>query len=216
MSTKRDPAVVLLGETRCRVLRLLLCAAATEAEPPHLRAIARRAGVAVGALQRDLRLLIGLGLIERRPVGRQVTFAARRDHPLAGPLTELLAVGQPGLGIAGRVSAALGPLRASVAHACVYGPAAASPPGPGDDLSVLVVGPATFAEAYAALRPVEAATRRRLNLVVLPTAARGLGPLAERVRAGPRVVVVGDDDGLDVWLDVLAGPVPSPSGRGLG
>ena len=75
----------LMPRSRVRVLSLLLAGDAC-----YLREIARRAGVALRAAQREVALLDQIGLVTRSRLGRQVFFALRTEHPLAAPLRALL------------------------------------------------------------------------------------------------------------------------------
>ena len=83
-----DPATLLFGSTRRRVLGWLLGHAD---EPYYLRQIARHTGTAVGAVQRELELLTSAGLLRRTVQGRQVYFQANREAPIFPELQGLFA-----------------------------------------------------------------------------------------------------------------------------
>jgi DNA-binding HxlR family transcriptional regulator len=85
-STSRQAVEQLLGASRARLLGGLLLSG----EPMHLRGIARAGGVALGILQRELKLLEQMGLIRRTEVGPRVLFEVNPQSPLLPPLRQLL------------------------------------------------------------------------------------------------------------------------------
>jgi hypothetical protein len=83
-----DPASVLFGSTRRRVLGWLLGHAD---DAFYLRELARHTGTAVGAAQRELELLTAAGLVVREARGNQVYFQANRQAPIFPELQGLFA-----------------------------------------------------------------------------------------------------------------------------
>jgi DNA-binding transcriptional ArsR family regulator len=83
-----DPAAVLFGSTRRRVLAWLL-AHANDAF--YLRELARQTGTAVGAAQRELERLTAAGLVVREVRGNQVYFQANRKALIFPELKGLFA-----------------------------------------------------------------------------------------------------------------------------
>ena len=69
MSTRIGSIEILFGKTRRAVLGLLL---GRPEETFYLRQIARLTGAAVGALQRELKILVEMGIIVREVSDRQV------------------------------------------------------------------------------------------------------------------------------------------------
>jgi DNA-binding transcriptional ArsR family regulator len=72
-----DPATVLFGATRRRVLGWLL---GHPDQAYYLRELVRQVGGAVGAVQRELELLTAAGLVRRDVRGKQVYFQANRTR----------------------------------------------------------------------------------------------------------------------------------------
>jgi predicted transcriptional regulator len=70
-----DPAAVLFGTTRRRLLGWLLGHADNSF---YLRELARHTGTAVGAAQRELEQLTSAGLVVREVRGNQVYFQANQ------------------------------------------------------------------------------------------------------------------------------------------
>src|SRR5262245_45283362 len=69
----------LFGQTRGAVMSVLLL---RPDERVHLRQIVRLSGTGVGAVQRELAMLVAAGLVRREPSGRQVYFQAATDSPI--------------------------------------------------------------------------------------------------------------------------------------
>lgn len=78
--------VELMPRARVRVLTLLL----GSDDDLYLREVGRLAHVPLRAAQRELEMLERIGLVARRPRGRQVFFAVQREHPLYRGLRTLL------------------------------------------------------------------------------------------------------------------------------
>ena len=79
MSTVTKPDLIsrlLFGSTRREVLALLL---GRPDERFYLREIVRAVGGGLGAVQRELKQLVEVGLVEREARGHQVYFSANRD-----------------------------------------------------------------------------------------------------------------------------------------
>jgi DNA-binding transcriptional ArsR family regulator len=83
-----DPAAVLFGATRRRVLGWLLGHAD---EAYYLRELVRNVGAPVGAVQRELQQLTAAGLVHRDVRGKQVYFQANRKAAIFPELQRLFA-----------------------------------------------------------------------------------------------------------------------------
>ena len=83
-----DPATVLFGTTRRRVLGWLL---GHPDEAFYLRELVRHIGGAVGAVQRELELLTASGLVHREVRGKQVYFQANQKAAIFPELRGLFA-----------------------------------------------------------------------------------------------------------------------------
>lgn len=83
-----DPAAVLFGSTRRRVLGWLLGHAD---EAFYLRELVRNTGAAVSAVQRELEQLTAAGLVRRDVRGKQVYFQVNREAPIFPELQGLFA-----------------------------------------------------------------------------------------------------------------------------
>src|SRR3954469_8608832 len=110
---------LLLGQTRGRVLALLY---GQPEEAYFARQIARHADTSVGAVQRELALLTGAGLITKSAVGRHIFYRANPVNPVFSELRDLVA---KTTGVFKLLADALEPLSSRIETAFVYGSVAA-------------------------------------------------------------------------------------------
>lgn len=96
VSQQDTAAALLLGASRLRLLQALLL---RPGPPLHMRALGRIARVALGLLQRELKLFEEIGLVTREVQGKTVVFGVKRDHPLAALLRDLLLEAGGGLNV---------------------------------------------------------------------------------------------------------------------
>ena len=159
---KEDISQTLFGKTRRAVLSLLY---SHVDEAFYLRQIVRVAGVGLGAVQRELKLLSDAGIIQRIVRGRQVYYQANPQCPVFGELKALVI---KTVGIAAIVQAALAPLTDRIRIAGIYGSIARSEEHRGSDVDLLVVGKVTFAEIVSALDQAQKTINREINPTVYP------------------------------------------------
>jgi len=159
---KEDISQTLFGKTRRAVLSLLY---SHVDEAFYLRQIVRVAGVGLGAVQRELKLLSDAGIIQRIVRGRQVYYQANPQCPVFGELKALVI---KTVGIAAIMQAALAPLADRIRIAGIYGSIARSEEHRGSDVDLLVVGKVTFAEIVSALDQAQKTINREINPTVYP------------------------------------------------
>lgn len=190
-----DPATVLFGSTRRRVLAWLLGHAD---QAYYLRQIARQTGAAVGAVQRELELLTSAGLVRRTVQGRQVYFQANRDAPIFPELRGLFA---KTAGLLDILRDALAPLGDAIQVAFVFGSAARNELRATSDIDLLVVGDASFQDVVHAIAAAQEQLARDINPTVFPPQEFRAKLAANHyflitVLQEPRLFVVGGDDEL--------------------
>ena len=153
-------ASVLFGKTRRAVLSLLF---GHTDESFYLRQIARRADVGMGALQREVKLLSGAGIISRAVQGKQVYYRANPDCPVFEELKGLVV---KTFGVSDVLRDALSELAHRIIVAFIFGSLIRGDEGIGSDVDVMVVGDVTFAAVASALGPTQETLNREVNPTV--------------------------------------------------
>ena len=180
----------LMPTARVKVLAFLLLNASEEY---HLREIARRAGVPLRAVQRELALLEEIALIDRKQRGRQVFVSVQTSHPLFHDLRSLL-LKTEGLAI---------PLRQglektdNVEAAVVYGSVASGTDTGLSDIDLLVVGAPDELAFHETVSTLEGQLGRPINYTLIsPEEFRKRvqqhDPFLDRILAGDLSPLIGD------------------------
>jgi predicted nucleotidyltransferase len=151
---------LLFGQTRGNVLALLF---GMPDQSFFVRQIARRIGTSVGPVQRELKTLSEVGLIDRSTVGKQVFYRANQDHPGFPELRSLVAKTS---GIFHLLRSALMPLADRITMAFVYGSMARGEENAGSDVDLMVIGDVTLDEILTHTTPVERNLGRAINPTV--------------------------------------------------
>jgi predicted nucleotidyltransferase len=185
-------ADALFSGTQQRVLGLLFGQPGRSFFATELIALA---GSGSGAVQRELKRLVGSGLVTLARVGNQCHYQANPDSPLFAALHDIVLKTS---GLAEPIQSALLPLAEKVLAACVYGSVAAGADTAGSDIDVLLVAEAlTLEEAYAALEPVEQRLARKISVTLYTPAEfcrrkAGGNAFLTKVLAGPIIPLLGD------------------------
>jgi predicted nucleotidyltransferase len=190
-----DPATVLFGSTRRRVLAWLLGHAD---EAYYLRELARHIGGAVGAVQRELELLTACGLVRREVRGKQVYFQANHDAAIFPELRGLFAKTS---GLVDILREALMPLAGRVLTAFVFGSAARCELHASSDIDLIVVGEPSLGDVVAAIRTAEERLGREVNPTVFSAdefheKVRTKHHFLTTVIGEPKMFVFGKEDDL--------------------
>lgn len=213
MITTKTTGDVLLGKTRGAVLALLL---GQPDEEYHVRQVVRLTSAGLGPVQRELKLLASIGILERREVGRQVFYKANPNSPVFGELRGLVL---KTAGAAGAIAAALASLSAKINVAFIFGSIARGDQGRESDVDVMVIGTASFSDvARALIEP-----QRRLAREVNPSVYR-LAEFAAKLRGGnhflrnvmerPKVFLIGDEHELSGLAEEWMASAPQSNVRG--
>jgi len=195
MDATTGVATALLGVARGAVLGLLFSHAD---ETYYLRQVARETGLALGAVQRELALLLRLGLVTRTKHGREVFYQANQASPVFPELRGLII---KTVGVADVLRGALAGVK-GIALAFIFGSMAKGKFDSRSDVDLLIVGDASFADISAALRTAE----KRLNREITPTVytpdefagkvAEG-HPFLTRVLSEPKIMLAGNEDDIE-------------------
>ncbi len=213
MPAALDPATVLFGSTRRRVLGWLL---GHPDEAYYLRELARHIGGAVGAIQRELELLTASGLVRREVRGKQVYFQANQN---AAIFTELQSLFAKTVGLVDILRESLAPLADRIRTAFVFGSAARGELHASSDVDLLVVGDVSFGDVIAAIQGAEKRLGREVNPTVYSEREFRAKVLAKQhfvtaVLTEPKMLVFGQDAALTQLPGSLStDPTAVSSGR---
>jgi len=131
----------------------------------YLREIVRRSDVGMGALQRELKLLAGAGIISRSVQGKQVYYKANPDCPVFNELRGLVA---KTCGVSEVLRTGLSDLLDLITVAFIFGSLVHGSEAQDSDVDIMVVGTVTFAEVVSALSPLQQTLGREINPTVYP------------------------------------------------
>ena len=149
-------------------------------------------------MHRQLTRLATAGLVSAEMVGNQKYYRANAASPVFEELRSLIAKTS---GLAQPIAAALEPLRDRIRAAFVYGSVAKGNDTAASDIDLMVIADnLAYSDVFEALQSAETTLGRPVNPSVMTPAdwARKLGQagFAARVRAQPRIFVIGTDDDL--------------------
>jgi predicted nucleotidyltransferase len=161
--------------------------------------IIRLANSGTGAVHRQLQRLAEAGLVRVTPEGNQKHYQARTDSPVFMELHGLIV---KTVGVVEPLRVALSPLAHRIRAAFVFGSIAKDTDRAGSDVDLFIVSDdLSYPDVYAALQDAERGLARPVN----PTLMRWeewsrnrteKGSFAARVAAGPKLLVIGDEDAL--------------------
>jgi predicted nucleotidyltransferase len=126
-----------------------------------LSELARFLRTTPSSLQRELRALVGGGILQRRREGTRIYFKAETRSPLFPELRGLL---EKTSGLLPTLKNALAPFQARIDCAFVHGSVARSREHAQSDVDLLVVGDVGLAELAPTLRKAETSLGRDINV----------------------------------------------------
>ena len=168
-----SPTRGLFGQTRSSLLATLY---GHTDQSFYLRQLVRALGSGHGALQRELKQLLEMGLVIRTTQGNQVLYRANPRSPVFAELKSLVA---KTVGVNDTLRSALAMLAAKVDIAFVYGSVARQDEQPNSDVDLMVLGKASFSDVVAALSQAQKTLGREVNPTVFP-----VPEFRSKVRAG--------------------------------
>lgn len=212
--TVDDLGTVLLGRTRGAVLGLLL---SRPDEEFHVRQIARLSGATLGPVQRELKLLAQVGVLNCREVGNQLLYRADPTSPVHEELRGLII---KTVGMADVLKAALRGLVGQIRVAFLFGSFAKGLQQKASDVDLMVVGDVSMATLAKALTE----SQRRLSREINPAIYRGTefaiklrdgNHFLNAVMAGPKIFLIGDEHELSRVAEERMAPAPQnqPAGN---
>lgn len=142
----------------------------------YLRQLEREIGAGHGALQRELKHLTDLGLVQRTAQGNQVLYRANEQSPIFSEVRSLVA---KTVGIREVLASSLASMKSKVKIAFVYGSVARHRERPNSDIDLMAIGSASFGEVVSALGHAQKALSREINPTVFP-----VSEFREKLRIG--------------------------------
>ena len=187
-------ANLFCSKVRAEIVRLLF---GLSPAPLHLREIQRKAGLALGTIQRDIAQLVKMGLVVRRADGNRVYFTANNEHPLAPDLRRLVL---KTAGLADILRQALGDT--GIRSAFVFGSIAAGTEDARSDVDLMIVGEIGLRETSKRLSGVSDQIGREINPHVLSAAEFARRRVARdhfvsEVMESPRIWIKGMEHDLE-------------------
>jgi len=149
---------ILFGKTRQAVLARLYD---VPVKTYYLRELSRQTGISVGALQKELRTLLGADLIVSEKDGNRVSYRANTSHPV---YPELLALVRKTYGVRSMIRRALEPLEDHIRLAAIYGSTARQAEHARSDIDLLVVGDISLGSLLDVLQPLEDVFAREISV----------------------------------------------------
>jgi predicted nucleotidyltransferase len=189
-------ADALFGRVQQRVLGILF------GQPDRTflsKEVIRLASSGTGAVHRELKRLVGSGLVTVRSEGWEKHYQANRESAVFDELRTLVL---KTVGLVEPIREALLPLADGIQSAFVYGSVARGTDTARSDIDLMVVSEAlSYAEVFGALQEAEAAIGRPINPTLLTPGEwarrRAEGShFATKVAAQPKVFIVGSEDDL--------------------
>ncbi len=185
----------LLPKTRQGILAAMLV---RPEKAWYVSELARRMGVPSSSLQRELRDLTAVGILNTRRQGRMVYFQANVESPLFADLRGLLL---KTAGLVDVLAGALKPLIKKLQVVFVYGSIAGGSEHSGSDIDLMVVGTASPKEVSLALRHAGDLLGREINATIYTPAEfnkkrHANNQFVTQVLEKPKLFVIGDAGGL--------------------
>lgn len=164
----------------------------------YLRQLVRALGAGHGALQRELKRLLDLGLIVRRTQGNQVLYQANPASPIFSEIKSLVA---KTVGVHDTIRSALTPLGSEIRIAFVYGSVARQTERSDSDVDLMILGNTPFSEVVSTLAPAQKMLAREINPSVYPvdefrSKLRAGNHFLRRVMAEKKLFVLGTENEL--------------------
>jgi predicted nucleotidyltransferase len=154
----RSATDILFGKTRQAVLARLYDVPVGKY---YLRELSRQTGISTGALQKELKTLLGADLIVSENDGNRVSYSANTSHPI---YHELVALVRKTCGVRHMIKYALAPLEEHIKLAAIYGSTAKHTDHASSDIDLLVVGDLSLAMVLDVLHPLEGVFAREISL----------------------------------------------------
>jgi predicted nucleotidyltransferase len=158
LTAKAGLASALFSRVRLRVLSILIGNPGHKFHTAEIIAIARSG---FGAVQRELRKLADVGILNTETVGNRKFYQANRQSPIFKELHGLII---KTVGLIEPIRNALKPYSSKINVAFVYGSVATGRDTAKSDIDLLIIGEGlSYSDVYAALQKIEKRLLRPIN-----------------------------------------------------
>jgi predicted nucleotidyltransferase len=163
-----------------------------------VRQLSALLGTDVANLSRELSRLESIGILVSKTEGRQKYYQANPDCPIRD---ELRGIAAKTVGLADVLRDALAPLGPQISTAFIYGSQASGKATAKSDVDLHVVGDVDEMRLHEAVGRAEAELGRAVNYRLMSereyrSRRRKKDGFLARVLAGPKIMLIGDADGL--------------------
>jgi predicted nucleotidyltransferase len=125
--------------------------------------LAQQLGVTPSSLQRELKALVGSGILLRRQDGRRIYYKANTESPVFPEMKGLI---EKTAGIVPALKAELERFDDRIEFALLYGSVARGEEKSGSDVDLMIVGSLKQIDLLPALRKLESRFRREVNVTL--------------------------------------------------
>ena len=191
---------ILLGRTRAALLRELFL---NPDQRISFNELVRRTQSGAGAISRELKTLTEAGLVTDVREGNQRFLSAARDSPVYAELKSLISKCS---GVALVLREALEEIATEISVAFVYGSVATGTEREGSDIDLFIVGSAGYSVVTEHVRRVENRLGRPVQVLYFDERSEAdraslRKSSMRRILEGPKLFVLGDDEGLVKLID---------------
>lgn len=193
VATSRGVLDALFGKSKQAILGLFLGDPESEL---HLREVARRTEISIGAVTRELSSLVEAGILIRHKRGNQVFYHADREGRIYPELHSLIV---KTVGLADRFKEAFKPLSDKITVAFIYGSMARGDEKADSDVDLMVIGDVKTLDVVKALSTLHQLFKREINPTVFTAEEYKLKLLADNhflkaLLTEPKIFLIGDED----------------------
>ena len=164
----------------------------------YIRQIEKLTGISQGALQRELKSMVEMGILQAEKSGRQVFYSANKSNPIYG---ELYGIIFKTFGVVEVLKNALKRFEKKTKVAFIYGSVAKGEDTARSDIDLFVVGRETFGNISVALSKHEESLGREINMTVY-TPHEFKSKVAEKnhfvrsVIKSQKIMLIGEEDDI--------------------
>jgi predicted nucleotidyltransferase len=183
----------IFSKTKRRLLALLFL---NPDKQYYLTEIARLCGVSQGALHREIKPLVGDGILRTEKQGKQVYYSVNKSNPI---YPELRGIVYKTSGISDALTTALMPLRRKIKAAFIYGSIPKGEEDAESDIDLMVIGRVDFGDVALMAAKAEESIGREINPNVyspeeFEKKIKSKNHFLTSVMKSPKIMLIGRED----------------------